>query len=308
MVEHLNTINTKIIGLISFKVGTPIHIGAGGVEVRRSFLRIRDSLIIPSSTWKGCFRSISENIAKTMKFNHIETLSIKFYNEKTGNIKYLPREGEPDDFIDLRNKLINVYKGLKYEIPGIDEHKIKSLIHELGFSEEKEKLEKIDEETWNRFVEAFLSINCPIGKLYGNRYIAGKIRFFDTLVRGKTSERAIIGINRESLTVEEGYLSFMETLNEKYIKLIFIADNLRPGEGDSKLFASTLNYIRKLGLNLGGSKTRGLGYLMVNEEETKFYTIDLIQGNIYEKMCKIVNPFKYTTSTNINGLLKWLEG
>ncbi|MEM3986480.1 MAG: RAMP superfamily CRISPR-associated protein [Candidatus Methanomethylicia archaeon] len=307
MIEHLNIINTKIIGLILFKVETPIHIGAGDIGVRRSFLRVGDSFVIPSSTWKGCFRSISENIAKTMKFNYIELLSIKFYDEKTGDIKYSPLKEGCEDFINLRDKLINIYRGFKSELPGVDKYTIKGLIHELGFLEEEEKLNKIDENTWNRFVEVFLAINCPLGKLYGNRYMAAKIRFLDTLVKGRTSERTIIGINRRSLTVEEDYLSFIETLNERYIKLTFIADNLKPGEGDSKLFTSTLNYIRKLGLNLGGSKSRGLGYLTIDEEKTRFYIIDLMQGNIDDKMYKIVNPFKYTTPTNIEGIFKWLK-
>lgn len=306
--EHLNTINTKIIGLILFKVETPIHVGAGDTGVRRSFLRIGDSFVIPSSTWKGCFRSISENIAKTMKFSYIESLSIKFYDEKIGDIKYSPLKEGCEDFINLRGKLINIYKGLKSELPGVNEYVIKDLIHELGFLEEEEKLSKIDENTWNRFVEAFLAINCPLGKLYGNRYIAAKIRFLDTIVKGRTSERTVIGINRKSLTVEEDYLSFIETLNERYIQLMFIADNLKPGEGDSKLFASTLNYIKDLGLNLGGSKSRGLGYITIDEEKTKFHIINLMQGSIDDKIRKIANPFKYTTSTNINGLLKWLEG
>lgn len=306
MILQFDSVSNKIIGLLTFNVETPIHIGAGGVEVRRSFLRVGDNLVIPSSTWKGAFRSISEGIAKNMKFNGVSSLSVKFYRETIRGIRYSQVNYGDIEFINLRNELISIHRGLKVGALEISREDVDILIRELGFSEDAEKLNIYDEAVWNRFTEAFLAVNCPIGKLYGNHYMAAKVRFVDTIIKGKTSERAGIGINRKKLKVEERFLHFTEILSENDVKLMFIACNLKPGEEDSKLFASTLRCMRRLGISTGGSKSRGLGHLTI--KDAKIYIIDLTTGNLNEKMLKIVNPFKHIPPTNLEELIRWLRG
>ncbi|MEM3545998.1 MAG: RAMP superfamily CRISPR-associated protein [Candidatus Bathyarchaeia archaeon] len=306
MILQLDSVCNKIVGLLTFGVETPIHVGAGGVEVRRSFLKVEDRLVIPSSTWKGAFRSMSERIAKNMKFNGVSSLSVKFYRETTRGISYSPANYKDAEFVNLRNELISVHKGLKPEALGISRGDVDIAIRELGFSEEVEKLNGYDETTWNWFTEALLAVNCPIGRLYGNNYVAAKVRFVDTVIKGRTSERAGIGINRRALKVEEEFLYFMEALSESDVKLMFIACNLKPGEGDSKLFASTLQYVREMGMSIGGSKSRGLGHLTI--KGAKIFIIDLTTGSLDDKMLRIVNPFKHVPPTDLEGLIKWLRG
>ncbi|MCQ5337492.1 MAG: RAMP superfamily CRISPR-associated protein [Candidatus Methanomethylicia archaeon] len=309
VIKHLIPIETKIIGILTFKTETPIHIGSIEAEVRRSFLKLKNEvLVIPSSSWKGTFRAISENIAKTMNFNGIAKLSIKYYNEDSGGIRYIPKT-EEEDFNKLKNELIELYKGLKKEAYGISKEQLKELIYELGFKEEEKELEKeLDEnenKVWTRFTEAILAINCPIGKLYGNGYLASKLRFSDSFIKSKTNERPGIAIDRESGKVREGHLYFIEILPKAKIKLMFIACNLRPGEEDSQLFANTLNYISELGITIGGGKSRGLGYLLL--DDANIYIADLRNKDFTEKIQMISNPLKYVKPVKLDDFIEWLR-
>lgn len=306
---HLNPLENKIIGIIKFSIQTPIHIGTGGIEVRREFLKVKDNLLIPSSTWKGIFRSLSEKIAKNMNFDYLSNLSIKLYHEKERGIGYKPiNEIEEKEFDKLKGELKKIFKGIESEIVKFSKENINELINELGFFDEKELLEKENEEAWTKFTEAFLAINCPIGKLYGNNYLASKIRFLDTFIpKPKIHERPGITIDRKSGKVKEGYLYFTEVyIEDRSIEMFFIADNLKQGENDSKIFASTLNYVKEMGVHIGGAISRGLGYLEL--EDAKFYIVNLKEEKYENRILSLVNPFKYVKSISIDEFMKWLRG
>jgi CRISPR/Cas system CSM-associated protein Csm3 (group 7 of RAMP superfamily) len=307
IIKHLNPIETKIIGIITFKTETPIYIGSMEAEVRRSFLKLKNEmLVIPSSTWKGAFRSISETIAKNMSFNGIANISVKYYSEGTGGIKYKPEgKEERKEFDELKSELIKLHKGLRNEVYGLTREQLEELIYELGFKEEERELKEHKDDVWEKFAEAILAVNCPIGKLYGNGYLASKLRFSDSLIKGEINERPGIAIDRKSGKVREGHLYFTEILPKAKIKLMFIACNLKPGEEDSKLLANTLQYINELGITIGGGKSRGLGQLTI--DETNIYIANLKDKKLTEKLQAISNPFKYIKPTKLNELITWLK-
>ncbi|MBS7612363.1 hypothetical protein KEJ27_09245 [Candidatus Bathyarchaeota archaeon] len=303
---HLNPLENKIVGMIKFKVESPIHIGNGGTEARRTFLRVDDNLIIPSSTWKGVFRSLSEKIAKSMNFGYLPSLAIKSYREGKGGIEYKPAdEAGMRELKKLEEELKEVFKGVKSEAFGLSKGDVDGLIDELGFSDVRRLLEKGEEEAWERFTEAILAINCLIGKLYGNRYLAAKVRFLDTfIVRPRVHERPGISIERKSGKVREDALFFTEVYVGENIEVTFIADNLKAGSDDSRVFASTLNYVKELGIHVGGSVSRGLGYLKF--KDAKFHVVDLKEGRYEDRILRLVRPFKYVAPMDIDWFTEWL--
>jgi CRISPR/Cas system CSM-associated protein Csm3 (group 7 of RAMP superfamily) len=110
-----------------------------------------------------------------------------------------------------------------------------------------------------RMAEEYLAVNCPLGKLYGNRVFAGKLRFCDSIVSTKSGtavgRRPGIGIDRRSGKVMENLLYFTETISKgESIRLIIVADNLLKGQEDSKILGLTLKTIKTLGLQIGGRK------------------------------------------------------
>ena len=264
---HLNPLRYKIIGELTFILKSPLNIGSGGQELVRECLRLPDGrLIIPSTTWKGAFRYLSELIARNSSFNGYAGLAVKSYVEGKSGIKY---DGE------LFERFVMDF----YELLKSNDEKIHSLLRELGYKEKdvQDALRKFslnDLKQLRKMAEDYLAIHCPIGKLYGNSVLASKIRFLDTFIDSVTEYKPGVGIDRMTGKAREGVLYRINVIPAGLeVKLRIIVDNLIPGEEDSKLFASTLELIKSIDLSIGSRKSVGLGLLGL--KEGTFYVIDL---------------------------------
>ncbi|MEM2165463.1 MAG: RAMP superfamily CRISPR-associated protein [Candidatus Bathyarchaeia archaeon] len=308
IVRHLSPLEYKVIGLLEFKIESPLNIGTGTADVRRTFARIPGDrgFIIPSSTWKGAFRSVSERIARSMDFrDKLAELAIKSFEEGL-KISYKVDE-------KFCNEVLNVLRGgVSTIIPYSCEDLIEAAI-EVGFT--LEEINEIRERGFDahsnllyKLSESILAFHCPIGKLYGNHVLAGKLRFLDTILGlGNDGvmlhERSGVAIDRYSGRVREGALFILESIVNGKVRLIIIADNLIPGVEDSRLFALTLEAIENLGLSLGARKSTGMGWLILNSEKSYWYIIDLRND---KDGTKIGNPFKHAEKRYMKEFLKWL--
>ena len=308
LIHHLNPLEYKAIGILEFEIETPLHIGTGTTEMRRAFVRIpgNGGFLIPSSTWKGAFRSISERIAKSMDFrDKLAGLAVKLFKEE-------PRATYE---VDERfcNEVINVLRGDTSNIIPYSSKDLIEVAAEIGFtleeiSEVKSRGFGARDNLLYRLSESILAIHCPIGKLYGNAVLAGKLRFLDTILKPEASkiilhERPGVAIDRYSGRVREEALFILESIIGERVKLKIIADNLAPGAEDSKLFALTLEAIDNFGLNLGARKSAGMGWLKLNNEASYWHIINLKDD---ESGAKIGNPFKHVEKRSIKEFLKWL--
>ncbi|MEM4006774.1 MAG: RAMP superfamily CRISPR-associated protein [Nitrososphaerota archaeon] len=297
---HLNPLIYKTIGIISFKLSSPLNIGTGGRDTRRDFLRIPDGrLLIPASTWKGSFRHLTELIAKNTEFEGMSKLAVKLYKENKSGITYTADKEKFEEFVnDFQEKL--------------GEDNVKEILLDIGYSTdeivEAQKGSQIGRLILPKMAEDFIALHCPIGKLYGNKVLAGKIRFLNNLIKldddkVKMHIRPGTGIDRQSGKVKEGVLYFINTISPgPEIKLTLIADNLMSGEDDSKLFANTLEALRFKGLSIGARKSVGLGCL--NLENAEFYLIDLK----HDENFAIGNPFKKCRKMDLEEFIEWLRG
>ena len=71
-----------------------------------------------------------------------------------------------------------------------------------------------------------------------------------------------------------------------------IADNVEPGTPEAKLLASTLEFIRRLGLQVGGSKSRGLGLLRVDEGASRAWFCDFTEAHGSPALEMLLDPRK----------------
>ncbi|MCS7098692.1 MAG: RAMP superfamily CRISPR-associated protein [Candidatus Methanomethyliaceae archaeon] len=302
MLRHLNPLEYVAIGFIKFNIESPVNIGAGEIGVRRLFLKDEDVLIIPSSTWKGAFRSLTEKIAKSIEddgfLDELSLLAVKSYREGKSGIFYRIDNGIIDEMVKVikgeKSKLFNQYNR---EI-------INQIAIKFKFTKFEELIEGSNREFLEKITELILALNCPISKLYGNNIISGKIRFLDTLLRAgryALNIRPGIAIDRASGKVKEDALFFIEsaTSNEG-IYLNIIADNLMPNLKESKLFSLTLKAIIELGLEIGARKSVGLGKLSLNTKESYWYVVRL-----HDRL-KLGNPFKYGEKLSIRDFIDWL--
>ena len=310
LIHHLNPLEYKAIGILEFEIETPLYIGTGTTDMRRTFIRIPGNrgFLIPSSTWKGAFRSISERIAKSMDFrDKLAGLAVKLFKEEP-RVTY-----EVDE--KFCNEVINVLRGDTSNIIPYSSKDLIEVAEETGFtleeiSEVKSRGFGARDNLLYRLSESILAIHCPISKLYGNAVLAGKLRFLDAILKPEASkiilhERPGVAIDRYSGRVREEALFILESIIGERVKLKIIADNLAPGAEDSKLFALTLEAIENLGLNLGARKSAGMGSLKMISEASYWYIINFRED---KNGVKIGNPFKYAEKRNIKEFLRWLHG
>jgi CRISPR/Cas system CSM-associated protein Csm3 (group 7 of RAMP superfamily) len=244
-----------------FEAETPVSVGSGGEEVLRQVLRIGHWIVIPSTTWKGAFRAIAERLAKTMELDGLERLAVKLYRETQKGIVYTPQDTD-QDWETYLSEFKSVVNGNPIQNPQyvLKPQEVTQFLNDVYVDIEEVKKAK---DGYEKMAEGYLAYNCPIGRLFGNHVLAGKVRFMDTIIDVKqTHFRPGIGIDRKTGKVREGILYYIESIPSKTeISLKIVADNLTSGETDTTLFNNTLDYIQKLGLQIGTRKTAGMGLL-----------------------------------------------
>jgi CRISPR/Cas system CSM-associated protein Csm3 (group 7 of RAMP superfamily) len=244
-----------------FEAETPVSVGIGGEEVLRQVLRIGHWIVIPSTTWKGAFRAIAERLAKTMELNGLERLAVKLYRETQKGIVYTPQDTD-QDWETYLSEFKSVVNGNPIQNPQyvLKPQEVTQFLNDVYVDIEEVKKAK---DGYEKMAEGYLAYNCPIGRLFGNHVLAGKVRFMDTIIDVKqTHFRPGIGIDRKTGKVREGILYYIESIPSKTeISLRIVADNLVSGETDTTLFNNILDYIQKLGLQIGTRKTAGMGLL-----------------------------------------------
>jgi CRISPR/Cas system CSM-associated protein Csm3 (group 7 of RAMP superfamily) len=282
---HLNPLHRKLLVKFIFEAETPVSVGVGGEEVLRQVLRIGHWIVIPSTTWKGAFRAIAERLAKTMELDGLERLAVKLYRETQKRIVYTPRDTD-QDWETYLSEFKSVVNGNPIQNPQyvLKPQEVTQFLNDVYVDIEEIKKAK---DGYEKMAEVYLAYNCPIGRLFGNHVLAGKVRFMDTIIDVKqTHFRPGIGIDRKTAKVKEGILYYIESIPSKTeISLRIVADNLTSGETDTTLFNNTLDYIQKLGLQIGTRKTAGMGLLSLKNIQK----IDLDLKSDSE--LKIVRPY-----------------
>jgi len=282
---HLNPLHRKLLVKFIFEAETPVSVGIGGEEVLRQVLRIGHWIVIPSTTWKGAFRAIAEKLAKTMELNGLERLAVKLYRETQKGIVYTPQDTD-QDWETYLSEFKSVVNGNPIQNPQyvLKPQDVTQFLNDVYVDIEEVKKAK---DGYEKMAEGYLAYNCPIGRLFGNHVLAGKVRFMDTIIDVKqTHFRPGIGIDRRTAKVREGILYYTESIPSKTeISLRIVADNLVSGETDTTLFNNTLDYIQKLGLQIGTRKTAGMGLLSLKNIQK----IDLDLKSDSE--LKIVRPY-----------------
>ncbi|MEM1943713.1 MAG: RAMP superfamily CRISPR-associated protein [Candidatus Caldarchaeum sp.] len=293
----------KVIGDIEFVSESHIHLGDHEPgSSRLAVMRLSENtFIIPSSSWKGCFRRIAENLAPTMTLSGLERLAVKAYD--AGEYRLDPQD---EEFKKIRDEFRDVLSlGKRPSRLSHDMEGLKRFLKDIGYSEEIEGRQELIERSLDDMVADYLASFCPLGRLFGNHVLASKLRFHDTILNLETRKievRPGVGIDRSSGTAKEDHLFFVEALPMgKQVRMRFIADNMVPGSSDSKLLAGVLDWIDKLGLQIGGRKSVGLGLLKPVKPE--FYIIDLTKENPQKA---IVNPWRYGDKKTLGQILKWL--
>jgi len=308
---HLTSLTVRMLAELHFVLRSPLFVGSGRGEALLEPLRLPGGeLLIPASSWKGAFRSISERLAKSMRFGSIEGLAVRLYHEDAlGGVTYKTSQ----EFDRVRQDIEAVLEGGRPSIiPEDSEKKLKELLLFMGIREDEIRLGLEPERKdafLDRAAEAYLSYYCPISRLYGNKWMAGKLRFLDTILDGiRIFAKSCVGIERSTQTKAEHVL-FSHLVAEPGcgIELRLLLDNLSQGEADSRLLAATLEFIHKTGLQIGARKSAGYGLLELDGCTVWLAEFKNIK-NEYEKVLALVEPWKYAKKLDFADFVKWLRG
>ena len=299
---HLAPLRNRIIGRLRFSIHNLLHVGSGGEEARRELIKVRgevinpsgekliESVVIPSSTIKGAFRNLAEWICKTMKISSVpecfriaDDRGLEVVNEEEA-VSWLSKQP------GLYDALVSLGFGDDLDRYGI-----------TSPDELPQKLESIPKSLRVEMAKRYATIFHPLYRLFGGQSLAAKLRFLDIFVPCRLTEKPGVAIDRKSGKVLERHLFFLESLAQQYVDIWFVADNLLPGEEDSKLFAFTLEAIQNTGLWLGARKSAGMGWLKL--EGGQVWVIET-EGDMSGEV--LANPWKNGIKKDLSAFLQYL--
>ncbi|MCS7138269.1 MAG: RAMP superfamily CRISPR-associated protein, partial [Candidatus Caldarchaeum sp.] len=177
---HLAELTSKIIAEIELVSQSHVHVGEHEPgSARLEVMRLYDgSFIVPSSTWKGCFRGLAEKLAPSLSLDDLEMLAVEAY----GANGYVPKLGDErfrNYLEEMRDVLMGREKPTKIVKHGREE--LTLLLRDMGY-EEIERGGGAVEKSLTDMALDYLALHCPIGRLFGNHVIASKLRFHHTVV------------------------------------------------------------------------------------------------------------------------------
>lgn len=252
----LNALHSRYIISLHFYPQSPLHVGAG-VDLFLSRVVLMDVggaelPVIPAESIKGVLRSLAIRIARTATFG------LKKHDGLVDVDEVVKKHGKDTHNVKLQADMVE-----------------KALL-KLGIFTERQLRELSDDEK----KELLVSLYCPICLLFGSPHQAGKLLFTDAIpvneegkiVYPKLETQTCTSISRKTRTAEAKRLFTVQyVVPEEGISFRskIIAENLRSGEPDAKLFATVLRYITERGIILGGMKSRGFGQMKVKAEVIK---------------------------------------
>lgn len=232
--------------LYKLKFQTPYGLRVGGSEEEGNVLQplqIENYYLIPSSSWKGIFRRVTEII---------------YGNEDHFN------EHKPSK--DEKKKAFETYyqdvKKCKDELICSNDV-VRILASKIG--------EESDEEIIEKLAIIFKEWNCPIEKLYGSKNFAGAITISDTIINAGTEERAHVVIDRKSKRTLEKHLFTEQIIDVNSVEVKVIVRDM------VDVWNNTLKFMAEVGTFIGGGKTRGIGYIKLDVKESMFAEVNELE-------------------------------
>lgn len=287
--EQRPVFRVKFAGILEFRAVTPLHVG-GQKEANVLYaLRLPNGLLlIPSSTWKGALRAMAERLAPTLPLSDIERLAVE---------RVMPAQSfaEARERVkDLINDFESVLEGRPSKV--FDPADVREKLLRLGYD-----LERVEDKAGA--LASYLSLYCPVGKLFGNWARAGSLRFLDTILPASTQRRPGVGINRRTGTVQGNILYFVETSEAGLrVPLVIVGEVEERGCAPARLLASLLRTVNTIGLSVGARKSAGLGLLEL--ENARFHAFEI--GKDDDQSGKLLaNPFK-ASPMSLREFAEWL--
>ena len=266
-----------------------IHVGSiqEGTLKRIVWLNVNGKLLpaIPAESFKGALRKLAAKIAKSINFENQEIEEIVAYHTED---KHSRKEIEKLIYPEFLEK-VNI------------EDTLKNIYNE-------EQLKELSQDTKK---ELYLSLKCPICRLFGSRGVSGKMLFGDLLLidEPKTNIYTSTSIERKNKVVAPERLFSIESLESNLrFRCKIIIDNVERISPEAMLLARTLKYLLKMEeFNIGGAKSRGYGRLTIDKDSIVYiqtFKTPIDDKEILENISILLA--KKIETKNLNEFIEWL--
>lgn len=237
--------------IFDLKFNAPHGLRVGGNKQEANVLspiQIGDKYLIPSSSWKGVFRRVSEIVSQHKAHEYdekeIDTKAPEYLNKYKEMIKTCDESVRCDEFAEvlLAKGIVEVENG------------------EIKLNDQK------------GLVKLYGEWNCPLERLYGSEYFAGAITISDTLISSGLVERTHVVIDRKTrknlVKNSKGFLYTEQIIdvNSVDVKVIIRTDR----DDVVELWKKTLKFMSEVGTFIGGGKTRGIGFIKLDLKESRY--------------------------------------
>lgn len=229
-----------------------VRVGGGVEDNTVKVLKYgEETYVIPFTSWKGIFRKTSENIFYSIADDERKE---KHINGHQGGIT------KCDEYELYKNCVYDKKECLKR-----NDEIFRIIIANSKLSEvedEGEFCKKVD--------EIKQEYNCPIERVYGGRYFASSVTFSDSIINGRLLVRNRVLIDRRTKKSREGGLFSTESVysNDDIELKIILREDLAGREG-LEIWEKTLEFLKEIGVFIGGGKSSGLGYAVLKDIKKK---------------------------------------
>ncbi len=248
----------------------PIHIASERGEVFVRVFRVGEEPYIPLTSVLGALRSIAETVSKSVVtgLGDVETMILRAHCElEDEGIRHVCMASQTlVDFVkELVDSLGSEPKLYRHIFTEEAMNEVKNLI---------EKTKRVNEIP--RAVEPLLSMLCPLCKLFGGPGLGSSVRIVSIEPRIiATHSTTHIAIDRVSNVVREGHLFVLEKLLLERLEIELYVKNIRPRTIEAKILKTVVDYLKNIGISIGGHKTIGMGRFVLDPNQSRATLIEL---------------------------------
>jgi len=218
---------------LRFHVPNGFRIGSKVEKNVITQLRIdNQTVLIPASSWKGVFRRVSEIVLNDSE--HFKGHSVE--GKEVERVK-----DEVKELVVKDERFRRIAESRDAIKQGVEVNDVKKL------------------------VELYKEYKCPIERLYGGKYFAGAVTFSDTVLENfGLEQRFHVSIDRKTRKSLEKNLFAEEIV---YVNSVEVKVIVR---GEFELWRNTLKFLRDVGYFIGAGKSRGIGYIRLDDKESVY--------------------------------------
>jgi len=251
---HLERLESRYLLELLLKLDSPLHIGArteGFTKLPLEFtVRGRRTPIIPAESMKGTLRSLASSLLKSM----FPKNEIAVHHEKDSHVRR-------DNLEEVRKHHGSAREELRRIFP-------------------EESIREIESGGDIQLLEYYLTLKCPVCRLFGGKGVSGKVLISDGLPEGGVEllRYTSTAIDRRTRIVAENRLFEVVAVRPddglRY-RFKLIVDNVSRGSDEALLLSLLLDFVRRFGISIGGLKSRGYGKLSLDAERSSALVLKL---------------------------------